>query len=603
MKCCCNIFCVLFFLSGLSVTNPVFAQANKSGGYQVRYHFAGKDTSFNSASTGLRQSFDDDGSRFKYISNIPGLLAARGYPLANVDSSWQVENAIHILLFIGDKYNWIKLDVDSVEQEALQSTGYVQRKFTQQVFNPIALQSLQEKMLDYYEKHGYPFASVSLDHIMIQNDSMSARLMVDKSIRYHVDSIHVAGPLKISRKFLQRYLDIENGSLYDASRLKQIDKRIAELGFVKSIQPADVSLLGAGAVVNIYAEPKKSSQVDAIVGFLPAAGLEKKLQVTADVLLDLQNLLGNGENILVKWQQLQPKSPRLNLGFTYPYIFNSKFGINFLFDLFKKDSSFLQLNALAGLKFDVTQNQTGKLFLEWQSASLLEGGVDTNRVKLEKKLPLNIDVTAVNAGVNYNYNNTDFRLNPRKGNELAIELVTGIKTIEKNNDIINIKDNSYNYARLYDSLKLKSYQLRITANAAHYFNISGLSVLKTALNGGYYNSPSIFRNELYQVGGYRLLRGFDEQSIYATRYLVGTVEYRYLIGANSFLFTFLDLGVAAAKYQEVNNSNQYGGLGLGIRFETRAGLLNLSYAAGKRSDVPFNLREASKLHFGYINYF
>ncbi|MEO7444623.1 MAG: BamA/TamA family outer membrane protein, partial [Ferruginibacter sp.] len=122
-------------------------------------------------------------------------------------------------------------------------------------------------------------------------------------------------------------------------------------------------------------------------------------------------------------------------------------------------------------------------------------------------------------------------------------------------------------------------------------------------SGGYYSSPTIFRNELFQVGGYRLLRGFDEQSIYATKYLVSTLEYRYLISQNSFLFTFVDAGIASANYQEVKNKNTYVGVGLGIRFETKAGLLNLSYAAGKRSDVPFNIRQASKLHFGYINYF
>jgi hypothetical protein len=38
-------------------------------------------------------------------------------------------------------------------------------------------------------------------------------------------------------------------------------------------------------------------------------------------------------------------------------------------------------------------------------------------------------------------------------------------------------------------------------------------------------------------------------------------------------------------------------------FETKFGLLNLSYAIGKRNDIKFNIREASKIHFGYINYF
>jgi outer membrane translocation and assembly module TamA len=69
------------------------------------------------------------------------------------------------------------------------------------------------------------------------------------------------------------------------------------------------------------------------------------------------------------------------------------------------------------------------------------------------------------------------------------------------------------------------------------------------------------------------------------------------------LFGFADLGLVQNKFQDVNTNNRYTGVGLGILFETKAGLLNVSYAVGKRNDVGFNIREASKLHFGYINYF
>jgi outer membrane translocation and assembly module TamA len=53
----------------------------------------------------------------------------------------------------------------------------------------------------------------------------------------------------------------------------------------------------------------------------------------------------------------------------------------------------------------------------------------------------------------------------------------------------------------------------------------------------------------------------------------------------------------------VNLTNTFIGTGIGLAFETKFGLLNISYAVGKRDDVKFNIREASKIHFGYINYF
>ena len=99
------------------------------------------------------------------------------------------------------------------------------------------------------------------------------------------------------------------------------------------------------------------------------------------------------------------------------------------------------------------------------------------------------------------------------------------------------------------------------------------------------------------------MRGFDEESIYATRYGIGTVEYRILTGTNSYFFGFVDGGWANTKYLQVNLSNTLISTGMGLLFETKFGLLNLSLAVGKREDVPFNLRQSTKIHFGYINYF
>jgi hypothetical protein len=126
-----------------------------------------------------------------------------------------------------------------------------------------------------------------------------------------------------------RRLAIPNGSLYNKEKLEQVSKRILELPYLQEVQPNDMTLLGTGSILNLYLAHKRSSQANFLIGFLPGAGQSGKLQLTADVNLDLKNALKNGETILFKWQQLQPKSPRLNIGFQQPYIFNSSFGFDF----------------------------------------------------------------------------------------------------------------------------------------------------------------------------------------------------------------------------------------------------------------------------------
>ncbi|WP_255155593.1 BamA/TamA family outer membrane protein [Ferruginibacter sp. HRS2-29] len=585
--------------------HPAVAQhANAPNkGFPMHYHLVGKDSSFNVEQLGLQQSFSNSAEAYGYIVKLPALLASKGYPVASADSIWEVNNELHVDLYPGTKYNLVQLQVNNVEPAALEAGGYIEKNFTNKPLNISQLQLLQQRILGYYEKNGHPFAKVYLDSIRVEDDKITAALKTEKGVLYHIDSIRVFGNIKINKRFLQRYLSIPNGSIYSKERLGQVDKKMLELPYLTPVQSSDLTMLGSGAVLNLYVQPKRSSQVNFLVGFLPSGNDSKKLQVTGDVNLDLKNLLGTGENFLLKWQQLQPKSPRLNLGFDQPYIFNSPFGFNFLFDLFKKDSSFIQVNAQAGVQFSLANNQTGKLFVQLQNASLLEGAIDTNVIKVQKTLPLNIDVSAVNVGFNYEWQGTNYRFNPRKGNEVNLVSVVGIKNIKKNNTITSLKDPSFNYESLYDSIKLKSYQLRVKLAAAHYFPIGKAGTFKLGVNSGYYTSPSIFRNELFQIGGYKLLRGFDEESIYATQYAVATAEYRYLIGLNSYLFTFVDVGWVNNKYQDVALNNKFTGGGLGILFETKAGLLNLSLAVGKRNDVKFNLRESSKIHFGYINYF
>ncbi|WP_462276522.1 BamA/TamA family outer membrane protein [Ferruginibacter sp.] len=277
--------------------------------------------------------------------------------------------------------------------------------------------------------------------------------------------------------------------------------------------------------------------------------------------------------------------------------------MTFAFDLFKKDSTFLQVNGQFGIQYLLSANQSGKFFVQLQNSFLLANGVDTNQVKLTKTLPQNIDVSAANFGIDYEWIKTDYRLNPRTGNEIKLTTSVGIKNIKRNNDILSIKDPTFNYASLYDSLKERSYQLRVKLMAAHYFPTGKQSTFKTAINAAVYNSQSIFRNELFQIGGYKLLRGFDEESIYATQYAVATAEYRIRASLNSYFFSFVDYGMVKNKYQNVNLNNSFISTGIGMALETKLGLLNISYAIGKRDDVKFNIREASKIHFGYVNYF
>ena len=113
---------------------------------------------------------------------------------------------------------------------------------------------------------------------------------------------------------------------------------------------------------------------------------------------------------------------------------------------------------------------------------------------------------------------------------------------------------------------------------------------------------NIFTNELFRIGGLVSLRGFDEESINASAYLIPTVEYRYLFDKNSALFLFAN----AAYYENVSRNyrifDRPFGFGSGIFFETKAGIFSLTYALGKQFNNPILIRNG-KIHFGLVSVF
>jgi outer membrane protein assembly factor BamA len=582
------------------------SQAQVTQEYALHTRSADKDSAFVST-LGIPAFFTDRNECISYINKLPVSLQAKGYVNASVDSITYDSVSARMVLYVGDKYQWSALDTRTIDPTVLDAIGWRERLFTDKPIDFAQVVEWQDKLLLYMENNGYPFAKVYLDSLQIDGEKVSAQLKVQQGPAYKIDSIRVYGDVKLSNEFLQRYLDIKNGSRFSKEKLLRVSRRIRELPYVQEERPSRLIWLGGGSILEMYLKPKKSSQVNVLVGFLPNNDQlsSKKLLVTGEANLNLKNALGGGETIGLNWQQLQVKSPRLNILYQHPYLFNTPVGLDFAFNMFRKDSTFLNVNFQIGAQYILSINQSGKLFL--QRFQTILNGINKNSIIQSYRLPDEGDVSTTNLGLDYEFNNTNYRLNPTNGNEFRIITTAGIKKIRKNTEIAELKDPgnpSFDFNSLYDTVKLKTYQFSARLSAAKYFPLGrqNRSTIKTALNGGFLQSSKIFRNELFQIGGYKLLRGFDEESQYLSQFLIATAEFRYLVGQDSYFFVFTDGGWGRNKSQNVNENYTYFGTGMGLAFETKAGIFNLAWAVGKRSDLEFNLRQ-SKIHLGFVSYF
>jgi hemolysin activation/secretion protein len=99
-----------------------------------------------------------------------------------------------------------------------------------------------------------------------------------------------------------------------------------------------------------------------------------------------------------------------------------------------------------------------------------------------------------------------------------------------------------------------------------------------------------------------MLRGFDEQSIFANQYHIALVELRLRFSQNSFAYLFSDNGWVETKFKNYNRAAWHNGFGLGTTLETKTGLFSIAVAFGRSEQIPLRFRE-SKISFGYIALF
>lgn len=416
-------------------------------------------------------------------------LHRKGYLATSLDSMVKSSHLTRVFLFLGEQYTWGEITMDT-------GLSIVDKDFLQAVENQrgkslgmASLAELKKRLLQQYEEAGYPFASIQLDSSYFSGDALCAKLKVSAGPLYTIDSVLVEGKLRIKPAYLSRYLDLGDGGVYRKSMLDQVSTKLNALGFLREARPWSLNMLGTGSVLNLYLEPKQSSRFNLLAGLMPSnQQVGGKLLLTGEAELDLRNSFGGGEQVFFSWQQLQVESPRLQLGFQKPYLFNSDAGVDFQFNLFRKDSSFLTLNTRIGLSYERNTKQTAKIFFQQFSSNLLE--VDTMAIKQSKKLPSFLDVRTSNIGIDFIHLGTDYRFNPKKGLEANVRLTGGIRKILENSTILSlVKDQQgrpFQYSSLYDTVNTATAQFRLAVKSAYYHPIGKQATLKGGIQLGWF---------------------------------------------------------------------------------------------------------------------
>jgi hemolysin activation/secretion protein len=177
---------------------------------------------------------------------------------------------------------------------------------------------------------------------------------------------------------------------------------------------------------------------------------------------------------------------------------------------------------------------------------------------------------------------------PRKGFEVRLDAGVGQRNIIKNSKADEV---------LYNKLIMKSLRYQIVGEAAGYIPLHKRWILVLKIDGGYLFGTQLVMNELYRIGGMQTLQGFEENSLFASAYLLSMPEIRFLFTKNSYIHAFFNGGWFERKLPSDYYRDYPYSFGIGLSFDAKFGIFSLSYALGHAQNHPLSFR-TGKIHFG-----
>jgi len=185
------------------------------------------------------------------------------------------------------------------------------------------------------------------------------------------------------------------------------------------------------------------------VGILPSDN--GKTVFTGDLKIKLVNsVLKNGETFDINWRRLQTQTQDLKASVIYPFIGGLPIGVDYNIKIYKKDTTFLDLNNAVGLNYYFSGLNFFKVLYKQRNANLIStAGLSNITV-----LPEYADVSTTAYGLGVFLEKLDYRFNPKKGVSINLQGSVGNRHIRKNPKINDVA---------YSKLELKHLNIKLKA--------------------------------------------------------------------------------------------------------------------------------------------
>jgi len=447
--------------------------------------------------------------------------------------------------------------------------------------------------LDLYQQEGYPFAAfrdLRLHYRPLGPDTLATTVhyAFDPGPLVRIDSIRLTGSFREQDRFVYSLMRLAPGDIYQHKRIMDIPRVLNNSIYFQKVPDPEIRFTPQQtAVLTVPLTRRRAGKLDVLLGLLPPSDESQRLQITGTMDILLVSPFRQGEWLSFQYNKLTSTSLQTRMQVVLPYLLGTPVRVEGELELLKQEEAFLNLDYQASLLYAFSPFLSARFFFQERNTRLLDSTLaDTSLLQ-----PDQLDGNRRMGGVGFEYERLDYRFNPSQGFVARAQLGLGQQAIRTN---VRLPET------VYDSLPGNQIARELQLEVQWFQSLWPRHVLHLANRTRWLGMDYVFRNDQWQLGGARSIRGFNENSFFADFYSFFTVEYRFQLERDSYIFAFGD-----AAYLEDNVRNRITrptGFGLGMNYGTKAGIISIIYAMGRTADIPLQPARG-KIHIGLVNQF
>jgi outer membrane protein assembly factor BamA len=412
-----------------------------------------------------------------------------------------------------------------------------------------------QNIVEYYNDIGFLFAEAKSDSFKIIDGKLAAFVSITENSQSSFDDFRFKGNKITKETTLLKLSQLAKVEIVTPDIINSAEELIRKKPYIKecTIVPLDHRTV----IFDVIED--KMTLFSGIMGY-DNSQLEQN-KFTGFLNLEFLNLFGTDRAISLMWKRLKADRSSIELKYHESGPNTIPLSGDILFFREEADSTYIKSTVETDIYYYSMWNKYG-----------LYAGIDD--FFPGRGRPITIERASYKKlGGFWKFNNQDYYLNPTKG--------------------------SFAYLKYY--YIFHSYEgENISKQAAEMTYLKNLKLRNKTVLTGEVNAKVIENKELnndleyFYMGGTSGLRGFTEKQFFGYFLAWSELELRYLLSKKSRAFLFLDYGFAES------NEYTYGklfGYGLGLRIETRLGMLGIDYGLSY-SNGEFRNPLDGIIHFG-----